>query len=669
MLHIRSPRFRNLLLFVAVLIILAGGASAIEKIAIEHLLYEDAVSSGHNWASYLAQNVGDLDRIVHGDPPSAASVAFFEKAQKVGNVFRYKIFDAQGHLRLVSDEPTAPATDEEDLAEHNEEAAEAIEAGHPIVEVKEGQPPTRPPFYSEAYVPVVVAGRTTAIMEAYVDQTEKRQAFHTTFATAAVALSLFSMLAFCIPAAAWHFRTKEKQRAEERVYFLAHHDAMTALPNRSKFIEKLQEKLLSAETKRLALHFIDIDHFKNVNDTLGHEAGDSLIIATANRLRDISGESDIVGRLGGDEFVLLQHSAEKHEAEAMANRILELFAEPFDLNGHKMAATACVGVGLAPDDGQQPEELLKSADLAMYAAKVEGRNCVRFFVPEMDVELQRRLKLEALLRDATQKESFELHFQPLVNMPNGSLSGFEALLRLRDTDSTFISPAVFVPVAEEMGLISKIGTWVIREACRVAATWPEHLSISVNLSPIQFTGSVPDVVAIALSDAGLKPQRLEVEITESLLLRDTGAVMEELRRLKMLGVAIVMDDFGTGYSSLSYLWRFPFDKIKIDRSFMRALDSTDTNATTIVRTIVGLGRSLHVRVTAEGVENIRQLEFVRNLKCDQVQGLFFGMPVPDTEVASVILSDFHSRRAGSDADSIVVGSHAHNMQTQDNRVA
>jgi EAL domain-containing protein (putative c-di-GMP-specific phosphodiesterase class I) len=287
----------------------------------------------------------------------------------------------------------------------------------------------------------------------------------------------------------------------------------------------------------------------------------------------------------------------------------------------------------------------------MYTAKVEGRNCVRFFVPEMDVELQRRLKLEAMIRDSSEKESFELHFQPLVNMPDGSLSGFEALLRLRDADGNFISPAVFVPVAEEMGLINRIGTWVIREACRIAATWPDHLSISVNLSPIQFTDGVRDIIAGALSDTGLKPQRLEVEITESLLLRDTGTVMEELRKLKTLGVAIVMDDFGTGYSSLSYLWRFPFDKIKIDRSFMLAFDTTDTNAATIVRTIVGLGRSLHVRVTAEGVENIRQLEFVRNLKCDQVQGLFFGMPVPDIEVARLILSDFRGQQVEPNADS------------------
>ena len=539
-------------------------------------------------------------------------MTFFGQAQKVGNVFRYKIFDPDGRLRLVSDELTATGTDAQNLGEHNGAAARAIAAGQPLVVAKEGKPPARPPFFSEAYVPVVVGGRTIAIMETYVDQTERRDNFHTTFAIAAASLSVLTVLAFCVPAIALHRRTKEKQRAEERIRFLAHHDAMTSLPNRTQFVEKLQQGLIMAARgrKMLALHYVDLDHFKDVNDTLGHDAGDSLLMATADRLRAVGSENDVVARLGGDEFVLLQLDVEgKGEAEQMARHVLDVLATPFHVNGHEIAVTASVGVALAPNDGDSPAELLKSADLAMYTGKASGRNCLRFFVPEMDAELQARLKLEKTIREATFGDGFELHFQPIVDMPGGRLVGFESLLRLRAADGGFIPAAVFIPVAEEMGLISKIGGWAVREACRMAATWPDRLTLAVNLSSAQFaTGGIYDIVAAALAETALEARRLELEITESLLLADTGAVMTELGKLKALGVAIVVDDFGTGYSSLSYLWRFPFDKIKIDRSFMHAFDTGDKNAETIVKTIVGLGRSLNMRVTAEGVENARQVE-------------------------------------------------------------
>ena len=457
---------------------------------------------------------------------------------------------------------------------------------------KEGKPPARPAYFSEAYVPLIVGGRTIAIVEAYVDQTEKRDQFRTALTLAAVSLSLLMALAFCIPAAAFYWRTKEKQRADERILFLAHHDAMTGLPNRSRLIEKLQQGLISAmpRGKTLALHFIDIDRFKDVNDTFGHDAGDNLLKIAAERLRAIAGPNDFIARLGGDEFALLQPDLEETgEAERMARRIVEVLAKPFMLNGQEISATASVGVTLAPADGDEPEQLLKNADLAMSKSKADGRKCMRFFAPEMAAELQARLELERTVRAATLVDGFELHFQPVVDMPDGRLVGFEALLRLRSTDGNFIPPMVFIPVAEEIGLINRIGAWVIREACRNAANWPDHLTVAVNLSAAQFaTSGVSDIVAAAIVETGLESHRLELEITESLLLGDTEAVLKELEKLKALGVAIVMDDFGTGYSSLSYLWRFPFDKVKIDRAFMIAFETADRNAEKIVKTIVGL---------------------------------------------------------------------------------
>ena len=312
------------------------------------------------------------------------------------------------------------------------------------------------------------------------------------------------------------------------------------------------------------------------------------------------------------------------------------------LNGQQIFATASVGVALAPKDGDEPKQLLKNADLAMYKSKADGRKCVRFFAPEMIVELQARLELEKTVRAAALVDGFELHFQPVVDMPDGRLVGFEALLRLRSIDGSFIPPMVFIPVAEEIGLINRIGAWVVREACRSAANWPDHLTVAVNLSAAQFaTSGISDIVAAAIVETGLQPHRLELEITESLLLGDTEAVLKELEKLKALGVAIVMDDFGTGYSSLSYLWRFPFDKVKIDRAFMIGFDTADKNVEKIVKTIVGLGRSLHMQVTVEGVKNAHQAEFVRKVECDQAQGFYFGRPMP-AATAACIVADFES---------------------------
>ena len=298
-------------------------------------------------------------------------------------------------------------------------------------------------------------------------------------------------------------------------------------------------------------------------------------------------------------------------------------------------------MALAPGDGSSSEGLLKSADLALYKAKDDGRNCVRFFLPEMDTELEARIQLERVICNAVVHDQFVLHYQPLFEMSNRRLVGFEALIRLPAEDGTLILPLVFIPVAEDLRLIDKIGEWVLREACRTAATWPEHLTVAVNLSPAQFrAGSVSGIVAAALKDTGLAAHRLELEITENLLLDNTEAILAELQTLKAMGVAIVMDDFGTGYSSLSYLWRFPFDKIKIDSSFIQGFDGAGGDAETVVKTIIALGRELQVRVTVEGVETAKQADFLDTANGDQAQGFFFGRPLPASEVSASILADF-----------------------------
>ena len=425
---------------------------------------------------------------------------------------------------------------------------------------------------------------------------------------------------------------------------MAHHDALTGLANRTQLVEKLQNALTALPSRGggIAVHFIDLDRFKSVNDTLGHDGGDFLLRTVAERLRSVIRIDDTVARLGGDEFVVVQTGvSDRDQVKEFARRLTSAVTAPMKLREQAIVATVSVGVAVAPADGSNPERLLKSADLALYKAKADGRNCIRFFLAEMDTELQARFKLEKIVREAVLRDGFELHYQPVFEISERRLVGFEALIRLPAEDGTLIPPLVFIPVAEDLRLIDKVGAWVLREACRTAATWPEYLTVAVNLSPAQFlAGSVSDIVAAALKEAGLAAHRLELEITETLLLGNSEAIMTELRTLKAMGVAIVMDDFGTGYSSLSYLWRFPFDKIKIDRSFMQGFDGSGRDVRTVVKTIIALGRELNMRVTVEGVENAKQAAFLDEVDGDQAQGFFFGRPVPACEIAAGILTNF-----------------------------
>ena len=431
----------------------------------------------------------------------------------------------------------------------------------------------------------------------------------------------------------------ERKQAEARIAYMAHHDALTLLPNRVLFHERLDEALARVRRhgESLAVHCLDLDHFKGVNDTLGHPIGDDLLKAVAQRLGACLRDSDLVARLGGDEFAIVQSPLrDPNEASALANALIETVSRPYEVRGHEVVVGASIGIALAPADGEAPDALLRNADMALYRAKAEGRGTAHFFEPEMDRRIQARRILELDLRKAFAHGEFELYYQPLINLSSNEVSGFEALLRWRHPERGMVAPAEFIPLAEEIGLIVPLGEWVLRKACSEAVKWPSELKIAVNLSPAQFRSrGVVQAVLTALAYSGLPADRLELEITESVLLGETDVNLATLHQLREIGVRISMDDFGTGYSSLSYLRCFPFDKIKIDRSFVRDL-SERPDCLAIIRAVAGLGISLGIATTAEGVETQEQLDRLRAEGCTEVQGYLFSPPRPATELAGLM---------------------------------
>ncbi|WP_425999103.1 putative bifunctional diguanylate cyclase/phosphodiesterase [Caulobacter sp. DWR1-3-2b1] len=442
----------------------------------------------------------------------------------------------------------------------------------------------------------------------------------------------------------------DRKRAEAQIARLAHYDPLTELPNRVLFQKDLSEALArrSRTGDQLAVHFIDLDRFKTVNDTLGHPLGDALLRIAAERLRSCVREGDTVARLGGDEFAVVQSGlTDLAGATKLAERVVEAMAAPFDLQGHQVMIGASVGVAVAPSDGDDADELLKKADMALYRAKADGRGAFHFFERAMDEQLQARRALELDLRRALVAGEFQLYYQPLYNLGDDRVTGCEALLRWNHPDRGMVSPADFIPIAEEIGLIVQLGEWVLREACAEAATWPDHVRLAVNLSPAQFRdrGLVRTVVS-ALAVSGLPAERLELEITESVLLQDNVANMGMLHDLKALGVRISMDDFGTGYSSLSYLRSFPFDKIKIDQTFVRDI-LEDSDAMAIIKAVLDLGASLGIVTTAEGVETQEQLDALRDQGCAEIQGYFISRPAPASEIARMLGVD--ARKLGGKA--------------------
>jgi len=448
-----------------------------------------------------------------------------------------------------------------------------------------------------------------------------------------------------VPGGGWvvtHDDISESRQAEARIAHLTRHDPLTDLSNRAQFHESLRQSLgWIRRGGRLAVLLLDLDHFKTINDTLGHPVGDELLKAVAARLQQCVGETGTVGRLGGDEFgvvqIRIQHPS---DTAALAVQIQQAVSAPYELDGHHLLINVSIGIALSPDEGLDADSLLRNADIALYGAKASGRGSYKFFEKAMDDRMKLQRVLELDLRMALEQGEFELHYQPILNLETDTICGCEALLRWNHPTRGQIPPAEFIPLAEDTGLIAGIGEWVLRTACAAAATWPDDIRVAVNVSPVQLHGDgLLDAVLDALHGTGLAPHRLEIEITEAILMRNNETTLDTLQRLRKLGIRIAMDDFGTGFSSLSYLRRFPFDKIKIDQSFVQGLSETPESGA-IVRTVAKLAASFRMTTTAEGVETDLQRRVVKASGCTEMQGYLFSRP--RTAAAIVQLLHLHS---------------------------
>ena len=623
----------------SVLVGLACVAVVARTVGLRHLERSAEVTAIHH-AQVLVATVPGLPDLLQRGRLDERTVDQLRLLRRGGQVFRFKLFASDGRQILVSDDLDKPAAG---LApngavlgdEHGARSAHVssvVLSGSSFIELKDGRgKKDRPPAFSEAYVPLLRDGHVMGVVEVYLDQTELKRESQIAFATIALAITLVFGALAGVGTAHWMRRLNAQRRAEERVRYLAQHDVLSGALNRASLNDELERAAWCADAggPGFAVLCVDLDRFKEVNDGFGHAAGDEVLRQVSQRLRALLRHGDHVARLGGDEFAILQSGVgNPDDVRTLAQRVVESLAAPYDFQGHPIICGGSAGAAIYGVDSRSVDDLLHKADLALYRSKAEGRGGFSFYEARLDRHLHDRRELAHDLRQAIESDALNLHYQPLYAADGITLNGYEALARWTHPTRGAVAPAQFIPVAEETGLIEALGRWVLRRACAEAATWPDGLTVAVNLSAAQFRNeTLVNTVVAALGEAGLQPERLEVEITESLLMSDTERVVRTLHALSALGVRIAMDDFGTGYSSLAYLWRFPFDKVKIDRAFTKGL-AEDPKVNLVVRSIVSLAHSLRIRVNAEGVETAGQLRALQKHGCDELQGHLLGRPQP-----------------------------------------
>ncbi|HEY0306595.1 MAG TPA: bifunctional diguanylate cyclase/phosphodiesterase [Acidobacteriaceae bacterium] len=634
----RATRFLStdsgiLTLLAVMTLLLALGAVKLSRMVAANMLRTNAQFTVSAWTAALL-NSTDIPGLIAGTPSAPITRIFLESATPTGNIYRYAIWSRSGEL-VYSSTSTVPVSP---IRRYGEEVGNGILSGWDHTETHRGTSPENPTYYADSFVPIRRNDETIGVIEAHLDLTAAVGLYERSFLITEGIIALGVLLAGGIPGLLVWRKMHAHRAAQAEAVFLSQHDNLTGIANRKSLEDRAEGAL--AWTRRnngfIAALLIDMDRFKEVNDNFGHSVGDEVLKAFAVRLKDTIRTGDMVARLGGDEFVILQVGiGQPAGARSLAGRLIEVLSVPYQIGELQLICGASIGVAIAPTDSDNWESLLVCADVALYNAKVERGNAVAFFQTGMDASFRERRQLEQDLRRALTSNAFELAYQPLFSFHDQSLLGFEALLRWPQ-DWPPQSPATFIPVAEESGLIIPIGGWVLQAACRAAAAWTKPLRIAVNLSPVQFrNGDIVSVVEEALRLSGLDPTRLELEVTESLWIHNAESVLEQLARLRAMGITIALDDFGTGYSSLTYLWKFPFDVVKIDRTFVSGM-KLDPKANAIVNTIVALGRTLDLTVTAEGVETTAQAQALKEVGCDQVQGFLYGRPVSGVSASALV---------------------------------
>jgi diguanylate cyclase (GGDEF)-like protein len=638
-----------LILGIGLLEVLAG--FMLVNIAADRMVTSEADHYGTGWAEFLSRNIADLESLLKGETPSVETIIFLEQAKHHDELIEFRLFDNEGRQRLVSSELGEALSYQEKLTDAYPELARLIASGeeftiftkHPLLSASLAR------NVSTTFAPLHAKGRLIGWVEVIVNQDHHRHLIVESLVKIAIAMGLLLGL---VPAMGFWYSSLQKKKVEQTLSFLTNHDPLTKLPNRTVFAAQLDEALKQAERRHehTSILDIEIDRLRDLYEQFDRQSIDAVLIEFSNRLQTLAGPLGISARLSDSEFAVLKSSIhDAMEAAQFARAALQSLTQPVTAGNKSIFLNINIGLALAPTDGRSATELLKSADVALMSSKGVGRNTYRFFDSDTENTLRKRRAIETAVKEACEQKLFELHYQPVFELRSGRLTGFEALIRLNHPHYGSISPAEFIPVAESIGLIGDIGSWTLVTACQMAAQWPDPLKVAVNLSPLQFrNGSMIAFARRSLEQARFPAYRLELEVTEGVLLDDTEYVREQLRALQETGVGIVLDDFGAGYSSLGYLWQFPFNKLKIDQSFVRAMDSK-SNVRNILRAIIGLGRSLNLPITAEGVETAEQAEYLRSLDCTEAQGYYFGRPVPATEVAAIILRNFAETAQASSA--------------------
>ncbi len=634
-------------LFLSVCVVTVG-AYFVCNTAMTQILRVNTESKARLWSENIVRVAPAIEDVVLGRASLDLGTQATLRRHVPGSIHHYRIFDNSGRLRWDSRD-YSPITKPLDVAEIDAEASSVLAENQNVFHLREFAQAEETVRLSVAMIPLDYRSRTIGVLEVAVDTSAQWAALSTILFQVLAQILGLVFVAFLLPGILYLRRSGQLEFLAGRLHRNEEYDELTGTLNRAAFSRVLERELGAASERGMsvAVHLIDLDRFQIVNDTRGHAVGDALLKMASDRLHKLFGIRERLARLGGDEFAICQpHFRNTDDAvDSLAKDVVRAMSKPFRIGDDEIQIGASLGHARSPADGKTASELFRAADIALSEAKAQGRGRSVAFDMAMEVERQARQDIEQRLRHALSTDGFELNFQPFYEISTGDLRGFEALLRLSDKEGMPISPDLFIPVAEDIGLIGEIGAWVLQESCRTASEWPEHLVVSVNLSPAQFNShDMPELVRDTLKKTGMDARRLELEVTESLLIADTDKILKELRKLKKMGVSIALDDFGTGYSSLSYLWLFPFDKLKVDKTFMSDLAEVGSKSREILSTIVALGKVLDLKITAEGVETEVQAEVLRSLDCDLVQGFHYGRPMRLADVAATLLKSIEMTR-------------------------